>query len=137
MNNIEHKHSKSTLSSTITNFPIEEVNVQHTMDESNLNTLYKKDITLSLVEHEIISKNQDGSITHHKNWIQKKLNKIENHTPITCKFLIKLNDPGNFFIKFDADYKIMKKEIHDDTSSLRFSGKVNIDVKPSFNIKHE
>jgi hypothetical protein len=102
-----------------------------------LNTLHKKDLTLSLVEHEILTKNTDGSIAQHNNSILMKLNKVENNSPVTCRFLIKFNDPGNFLIKFDADYKIMKKEIYDDTSTLRYSGSVNIDVKVPFNLKHE
>jgi hypothetical protein len=119
------------------NFSIEEVNIRSTFDESNLDNLHKKDLTLSLVDHEIVTKNGDGTLTKHQNSVLMKLNKIDSSSPVIFQFLIKFNDSGTFSIKFDADYKILKREIYDDTSSMRYSGQISIDVKAPFNIKHE
>ena len=93
--------------------------------------------SLNLVEHEIITKSVDGSLIKHQNSVVIRASSIQSKSPVKCRFLLKFADPGQFTIKLDADYKIMKKEIYDDTSNLRYNGLINVEVKAPFNIKHE
>jgi len=54
-----------------------------------------------------------------------------------CEFLIKINDRGNFYIFLDADYKIIKREILDDFSLMKYTGEINVEVINAFTPKFE
>lgn len=113
---------------------VEEVNVKHYQDENDINKA-GKDYFNNLLNHEIITKSTDGTLVKHYNSVLIRLNKINQ--PVKNKFLIKFSEAGTYTLKLDADYKIMKKEIYDDTSNLKFNSVINIEVKQPFTHKFE
>ncbi len=87
--------------------------------------------------HEFIVKNLNSekfSILHDQ--VLLKLTRIEDE-PIKCVFLIKFNEKDNFSVKFDADYKIIKKEIYDDHILMKYNDVINFSVVEPFNSKSE
>lgn len=54
-----------------------------------------------------------------------------------CEFLVKFNDKGNYFVILDAEYKIIKKEILDDFSLMKYSGGTHVEVVNAFINKFE
>ena len=54
-----------------------------------------------------------------------------------CEFLVKFNDKGNYYIILDAEYKIIKKEILDDFSLMKYTGETHVDVVNAFINKFE
>jgi hypothetical protein len=127
-NKIGNKRIKSQ-----TEISIEEINFK--AEESLI--LGSKDNYFKNVDHEFIIKNDDGSVSSYTNCLVLKLNRIETNSPVKCNFLIKFCDPGQYQIKFEASYKILKKEIYDDTSVLNHSGGIKFEVKVPFTLKHE
>jgi hypothetical protein len=115
---------------------IEDVNISQIGDELNMND---KHLNLSLFDHDIITRNQSGDLSHHQNDLSIRISKVdfESGNKIKCNFLVKINDPGKYSIKMSADYKIMRKEIYDDTSNMKYNGMINLEVKIPFEIKYE
>lgn len=97
------------------------------------------DHNLVTTDHEFIYKiysEEEEVLSKNYNVLNIKLNKIENDS-VTCNFLIKFNESGDYAMRLEVEYKVLKTDIYDDYYIMKYFGTITFQVIEPFSVKYE
>jgi hypothetical protein len=91
---------------------------------------------LPLLQHEFVTKSEER-LDYTTREAYQGVNHIIDNNPHKTNILVSFKESGSSCIRIDAEYKIYKKDIHDDFSILKHSGLVYFDTYVPFSYKFD
>jgi hypothetical protein len=93
--------------------------------------------TYPILPHEFITKDEEGNNKSSEKETIVFLNNITDNQPHKTNILINFGDAGHSCVRVDSEYKIYKKDMHEDFSLLKHSGVFYVDTFLPFTHKFD